>query len=1579
MPRCAACQRDFLPGSGNEVPYRCPHCSQWVLGPYCGLERIGGGGMGDVYRAREPGMYDRVVAIKIPRSDASNARMEQRFEREIAASARLQHENVVRAYARGMEQGRPYLVMEFVVGRKLVDVIRDEHPMAPRRVAAILCGLARGLEHAEMAGVVNRDIKPDNVFLSGDESLPKILDYGLALIQNFEEQVTRHGSVLGTPSYAAPEQFRDPHTVDIRADVYSLGCTGFCCLTGHPPFLGANLDDLCRQHGEAPRPSVRESRPDVPESFDRLIQSMMAPRAADRPSPRQIAQTLSQLTPTFSDRRPTIPGADDVEHIDVECPGCGDHFKLAANVVGQRMRCPHRTCGTIWTVPAPPKSPPPEVFDALLVPPDTIDARPIEDLERDLGVSPSRARPPGTLNETTTLDAQVVPESSATIEVLEARAVSPSDDPVDDAIPLDASAGYSGIDILPARPGEPASAGPSYGIDRGATPAMPEEAGNAIPLVAAVPGRLPGAGTPLPDSPTPVVAQVQGEQSTVGDKSRKRKVKTPARPLSAADRRMRNVKRAALVGLAFLIGTAAALLVFVRPAKPPDAWEEIVTLVREHKWDRALRKLEKFEQNFPEDPHLPEIPFFRDLCQAGPDVYRPDGDAAAALKMLVDIFKQHRDNPAYKEHCGHLYDAGVRLVEREAEAATKNTDAAALDRARQCHEFLQGLAQAMEGVAIPEGQDPGKLETQLIDAQRRIRVDSAQRRVKDLAAQRQNPEIPLDELYPAIRAAYLESKELPKDLASLENEKEYLGLLSALHQEEPRRVTYRPEPEDGSTPPADATEDPGRQGNTLVVAWGGAGETPRAEGSQDNVLALARGILYVFSKQGELLWSRRLGIDSGRLPQRIPAGPRGPASLIAVSAEDNTLLALETAGPQPGRVRWRYRVGQSIVAPLTVVPLQSDPNKPLRHCGLLPTADGEIHVLEVVMGRRLGRYSVGQPMALGGTYDPTTRLVFFPADAKRVFAIEPAAIENPTRPACRSVLLTGHASGSLRGEPVVVGPYLILSEASELDQTNLKVFALEAEGFAGVTEEAKEQWPVQGWAWFPPHATPDRVTLLTDRGDLGVFGLNLDNRDEALYAIVQDQDRLFSLATRDAARTLVAHSEEHLLWVMAGGRLHLLSVDVIRQQVRPLWTKIGPQHGASGIPVHEAQVDREAGLLFLVTMSPGGQVYRLTAVEAETGVRRWQRQLGMSLLGDPLCWGEHVVLLDRTGEKLVLRPGSTFETAERPRMLQMPKIGALPEGIDESRILRLGNPPEAVHLIAPADGGKNLAIRTLHDPNGPVSDWASVPLPEPLCGRPAVVGQWLYVPCINPAGNQFSVHRLPLPRQAADPTPVLPFHWTPLYGAGKEGADLYPLGGDAVLLVDQRRRLLRLEMRTKEAVRGLEQVGEAFHLSDPAAGPPILLADRLQVFDSSGRLYRLDAANPNRELAPPASTGVKLLAGPYLRERRLVVIDAKNRLVCFPADAGGDVKPAWVSEDSKRGRICGEPVLAKEVLLVADNSRNVSAVRLRDGETLWKEPLRVNVGPGAAAVPYGPGKVLVPLADGTVLILVPRPKPGKAA
>ena len=1528
MQRCPACHHDFPVRSGSVIPYRCPHCVKLVLGPYCDLEWIGGGGMGDVYRAIEPGMGDRTVAIKIPKTDFDADRAKRRFEREIAASARLQHENAVRAYHRGEEGGRSYLVMEFVCGRKLSELVRPDSPLAPQHAAKILLGVARGLRHGAQVGVVNRDIKPDNLLLAEPDDTPKILDYGLALITAVDEQVTRSGSMLGTPNYVAPEQARDPHGVTIAADVYSLGSTALFCLTGYPPFRAGEVDEVLRLHAEAPRPSVRMLRPDVSEGFDRLIQAMMSIMPGERPGPREVIDALRAMLPGLSDERARPVGEPEGRRIDAECPQCGTSYHLLASSAGKPIECPNKLCGATFTVPLPPPEPP-EVVDAEIADPDSLGGSPPPLPTRPFGGALSCP------TDGTPSPVEAVGTSFVEAEIADVRA--------------------SDVDELP-----------SHAVVRGPLAEEPSGAVGAKPT-----GRRPKA------------------------KRRKRQRGIPWLAVM--------IVGALVVGILLLIPHVR--WDFILP-RPEARWTHVMELFDQKKWDRAERELDRFEEAFPDSHHVEEIPFFSDMCKAGHDVYSPTGNADRGLERLEQIFRRHRDNPAYSAYCGRLYQALARLVTRFAGAAVLDPQPGLVAQARKAHDLLTTVGQAIGDDGVPERT--AALALSIEHAESAVDLALARRAASDWLQQAKSPspDVDPDAIYAEIDKILAEYRTLADRLERLPGrlagsgeeaaafladlyvyyngagldeeiyrtisgvrkaEEDARAELIVAYGAEPGRIRFLPEPADSpSLPPAAEEVRRRRQGTMLVVVWGDSPNEVRVWNEWNHrkalseqrspperkevFFALARGILHAFDPAGTLLWARRLGVDSHRLPGRIDT----PQPLrIAVSTEDNTLLALEEF---TGQVRWKYPVGQDIVAPLAIVERTVAPEAPGRHCGLLPTADGEIHVLELVLGKPLGRYQVGHPLTVGGAYDRRTGVVFFPADATRIFAIDPAAVDDPHRPACRGVLFTNHSSGALRCEPAVIGRYLIVSEASELEHTRLRAFEIRESGLLDPTAVPCEEVALEGWTWFEPHSTPDRLTLITDRGHLGIFGLNLDNPDEALYRIVPDWN-----TNRPAPfRALAVDAQEHLLWIMAGGVLEQLAVDVVRQEVRSVWQRSTASLSLAGFPVHKAQMDRFATRFFLATMSESGRVFQLTAVDSESGNRLWGRQLGLNLLGDPLVWEDGAMLIDRSGRTVTVRSDSYWAGGE-----------ALPEGADDSQLMRLGNTPQPTHLCVPLDGGTRLAIcRVELDRPAPGPTWTTLKLPDPLNGRPCVCGDFLVVPC-----SDGLLYHIRWKGDGENGNRPLSF------GTGSNNRlDLVSLSSEAILLIDGRRHLRRLEFRTEDAWTRWDEIGSEFepHGDETRfAGRPLVVLDRLFVFDTEGTLYCLEADDPGRCLASwPLSLSVT--RGPVLRDGRLVAVVGDRRLICLAAEARSEVEqPLWISEPFG-GRIRGMPVLAGDTLLVADNSRQLTGIRLADGEKVWSVRLRTSLGPSATPVPCADGKMLVPLSDGTLEVMqIPSPQPAE--
>jgi len=259
-----------------------PEKAELRVGSYRLLKPLGSGGMSSVFRAEhvENGL---VVALKVlPRNLARNKTLLQRFLREAKSAEALEHPNIVAIYDRGLDQGRYYIVLEYVSGGDLHDWVRTRGPMPIAEAVAAIRSVAEGLQFAAERGLIHRDIKPANLLMT-PEGRVKIADLGLALHADDEdERVTREGTTVGTVDYMSPEKARDSRGTSVRSDMYSLGCTFFFLLTGQPPFPGGDVADKLSRHCSAPPPDLMSLRPDIPDALNRLVQTMLAKRPEHR-------------------------------------------------------------------------------------------------------------------------------------------------------------------------------------------------------------------------------------------------------------------------------------------------------------------------------------------------------------------------------------------------------------------------------------------------------------------------------------------------------------------------------------------------------------------------------------------------------------------------------------------------------------------------------------------------------------------------------------------------------------------------------------------------------------------------------------------------------------------------------------------------------------------------------------------------------------------------------------------------------------------------------------------------------------------------------------------------------------------------------------------------------------------------------------------------------------------------------------------------------------------------------------------------------------------------------------------------
>jgi serine/threonine protein kinase len=285
-------------------------------------KRLGRGAMGQVYLARDQNLMTRQVAVKTVRPDILNDEDLQdgeaiaRFEREARAAASIRHQNVVGVTDFGQtSDGVFFLVMEYVEGETLYQLLRREGTVSPQRAASIMRQVVAGVEAAHDEGILHRDLKPANIFLmqqkrkvTGDDGFVKVGDFGLAKIVNADRSDLTSGSgpasrgIIGTPEYMAPEQMQPDGPLDARADIYALGTIAYHMLGGRPPFTG-NITQLIAQKLTQAPPALSSLRSDVSTVLDAAIMKALAKEPQDRPP------TASEWFESFAAAASTDSGA----------------------------------------------------------------------------------------------------------------------------------------------------------------------------------------------------------------------------------------------------------------------------------------------------------------------------------------------------------------------------------------------------------------------------------------------------------------------------------------------------------------------------------------------------------------------------------------------------------------------------------------------------------------------------------------------------------------------------------------------------------------------------------------------------------------------------------------------------------------------------------------------------------------------------------------------------------------------------------------------------------------------------------------------------------------------------------------------------------------------------------------------------------------------------------------------------------------------------------------------------------------------------------------------------------------------
>ncbi len=364
--------------------------AELTLGQHIIIDRLGEGGMGQVLKARHRRLK-RIDAIKIIRPDClTNKLAVKRFFLEAEVVARLDHPNIIRVYDAAEDGDRHYFVMEYVPGVDLANLVAEKGALPLGLACEYIRQAALGLQHAQEKHLVHRDIKPSNL-LATREQIVKVLDLGLAQLrmpssegEDEARPLTPHGMIMGTPDFMAPEQAENSSRVDIRADIYSLGCSFYQLLTGSVPYPGGSLVDKLTRHNSAPVPPLGPMRGDLPPGLAGIVEKMMAKRLEDRyQQPVEVALALAPFSDLVGAPQ-TVPGPRSTGTGSSQSPYIPQTLQEPPTGVPASQWSPPRIAPASRTVPLPDQPSTPVSRDA---PTQHMGTRPVP------APAPSRSKP----------------------------------------------------------------------------------------------------------------------------------------------------------------------------------------------------------------------------------------------------------------------------------------------------------------------------------------------------------------------------------------------------------------------------------------------------------------------------------------------------------------------------------------------------------------------------------------------------------------------------------------------------------------------------------------------------------------------------------------------------------------------------------------------------------------------------------------------------------------------------------------------------------------------------------------------------------------------------------------------------------------------------------------------------------------------------------------------------------------------------------------------------------------------------------------------------------------------------------
>ena len=971
--------------------------------------------------------------------------------------------------------------------------------------------------------------------------------------------------------------------------------------------------------------------------------------------------------------------------------------------------------------------------------------------------------------------------------------------------------------------------------------------------------------------------------------------------------------------------------------------DEAKKYLNEGDFSRAKRAYEDLKQRYPDSREQNRYDFYIkwagiqvDLSSGKPDVL---GQVQRELSTFV---RDHRGDDLFKDenYRSKSWTTAIEVAERAAEQADRTADPRMLTTAKEA------LAIAEDARSGERDQDAALTRQKAVEAKLQVASEA----IAAATARRKFDE-EINAVIEAQTSARLEQLQqsftrLLDEHPRLKDDRDLAQRVEQLRQDEPVWIRYVAVNQPPSKLP------PGKMPPSLVMCpplVPGPAEPPADSDPNRCVLALARGTLYGLKAwNGEPKWAMRVGIDVTQLPARLPTRRGEPELALVISVESNNQTFLSALDISSGERLWSRALSDRSFAGVLLVGQRA----------YVPTRDGRLNVIGLD-GRLIGYFDTGHPLTVQPVVDPITNKLYQPADAKRIFVF------NLATNMCEDVLYTDHPAGGLRGPPVLVPPSpgeagaagtLITAEATGVGSMVLRAFSTQSRGqdFRPVAE-----FTVPGWSWFGSEFDGDTVGLATDKGFLGLFGVNRGTKDTPLFRLTE---RPLSIAIGETATpnainpvgpAQIAHVGLNEFWVLVDGKLHRRLFDPYRQQLVPAGEPL-----ELGTPLQPSVLSPDQRHVIIVTQERERAL--VTAVDRLTGTITWQRQLGLVPAQEPVTLGNRVVTVDKSGALFVLNEVAIPEGEDA---LPWVSAGEWPAGrIRGVSMVRLAPMPDGKGAIVVGyiAASEQLVLRRFELDRGITAE-RTFRLPSPPHGTAAATAEGsIVVPCRDGNLREYfldgplSASGAPVTWRDANSPTAVPGHALVI--------------GNELLATDGGRRILRWE-RTSD--RRWQKVDGDLLLSGRLATPllPFTLGEQncVIVGDEGGRIYL--ASISGLPIQREWQTGGRITKGPFrLGDLYLGCVVEQRRLVWF--DPTKELNQSPPREHEVAQGIVGEPAVVGSLLLIPTLGSGYIWMNLEQrGPGAPPVPLAAALVPAFGVAALGAERLFAPLSDGTALLL----------